>query len=168
MLDIVRFSYEARADDLAQPENVVIDHSDWELTGAISKNQAYAFLEPHLTPGPDLLGGTDKGVPEVVAQEGVEASLTVVEPDDLRFQSCANPFKPGRQARAIFELDSQWYDLSISDLVVAPKIKQADDGSYLPGELGFPDLPHTVLTVSLAEPLGETRWKLTAAVQFLD
>lgn len=163
----MRFTYTSRLADPAQPENVVIDHSNWELSGTLSLEEAYNFLKPHLSPGPDLLGGTERGVPDIVARKGVDASLAIVEPDSIRLRAQDNPFRPGRQARAVFELDSQWYDLSITDSVVAPKVKQADDGSYLPSELGFPDASHPVLTVSLAEPLKRTRWKLTAAVQFL-
>lgn len=167
LLDIVRFGYISDSEDPAQPENIVIDHGDWLLVDTLPSEKAYDFLRPYLTPGPDLLGGASKGIPDEVAQKGVDASLTVVEPDSLRFQSQNNPFRPGRQARAIFELESQWYDLGITDTIVAPKVKSADDGSYLPVELGFPDFPHAVITVSLAEPLRGTRWKLAAAVQFL-
>ena len=110
----------------------------------------------------------ERGVPDEVAQDGVDASLTLVEPDSISFLSQANPFRRGaRQARAIFEVASQRYDLGITDAVVGPKVKKAGDGSYSAVELGFPELPHTVLSVSLAEPLKGTRWKLAAAVQFL-
>lgn len=168
VLDIVRFDYTMRLGDPAQPENVLIDHSDWALTGTIDPRRAYDLLRPHLAPGPELLGGTEKGVPEAVAQEGLEGSLTLVEPKAITFRAQENPFRAGaRQARAIFEIASHWYDLGITDRVVAPKVKAAEDGTYSPVDLGFPDLDHTLLTVSLAEPLKGTRWKLAAAVQFL-
>ena len=167
LLDIVRFDYAEELNDPCQPENMLIDHSPWKLTDILPPEDAYGFLEAHLTQGPDLLGGTEKGVEEKVAQQGLAASLTVAEPNEIRFRSQDNSFRPGRQARAIFNLGPTEYNLSISDLVVAPVIKQAGDGDYLAADLDFPDLPHTVLTVSLAEPLGGTRWKLVAAVQFL-
>lgn len=167
LLDIVRFDYAEELNDPCQPENMLIDHSPWELAGSLAAEEAYGFLEPHLTRGPALLGGTEKGVDEEIAQRGLSASLTVAEPNEIRFRSQDNPFRPGRQARAIFNLGPAEYNLSISDLVVAPVIKQAGDGDYLPADLDFPNLPHTVLTVSLAEPFDGTRWKLVAAVQFL-
>jgi hypothetical protein len=167
-LDIVRFDYATRLEDPAQPENVLIDESDWILVGAVPPQQAYGLLRPYLAFGPALLGGTEKGVPDDVAQNGMAASLTLVEPDSISFRSQNNPFRPGsRQARAVFEIASQSYDFSITDRVVAPTVMKAGDGSYSAGELGFPQPAHTLLTVSLAEPLRGIRWKLVAAVMFL-
>lgn len=167
-LDVVRFPYRERLDDRAQPENALIDDGKWELARVVSPGAAYALLHPHLEPGPALLGGVDKGVPDAAAQEGLDASLCLVEPDSIRFVSKA-PYQPGkpRGARAVFELASQWYDLSITDSVVAPALRRAEYGSYSAPELGFPAPAHTLLTVSMTEPLNETRWKLAAAVHLL-
>jgi len=168
LLDIVRFDYEEELGDPAQPENVLIDHSPWKLTGVLASGEAYGFLGPHLTQGPALLGGTEKGIDEDVAQQGVPASLTLAEPDEISFRSQDDPFRAGRrQARAIFKLGSAGYNLGISDLVIAPIIKGAGDGDYSAVDLDLPDLAHTILTISLTEPLNEVRWKLAAAVQFL-
>ena len=154
--------------DPAQPENVTIEESEWKLVDTLAPADAYGFLRSHLDPGPALLGGTQAGVEESLAQEGMEASLTLVEPDSIAFRSQANPFRPGRQARAVFEIASQWYDLSITDRVVAPVVKEREDGTYSAAELGLEEEEsHTVLTVSLAEPFKGTRWKLAAAVLFL-
>ena len=165
-LDIVRFDYSSRVGDAAQPENVMIEERDWELVGEVAADDAYDLLQPHFSPGPSLLGGTQKGVDDQVAKEGMDASLTLVEPDSIVFRSQDNPFKPGRQARAVFEISGQRYDLGITDRIVSPVIKDQADGDYSAAELGF-EGAHTVLTVSLAEPLKGTRWKLAAAVLFL-
>jgi hypothetical protein len=166
-LDIVRFNYTARVGDPAQPENVAIEERDWELIDRVAPQDAYRLLRPHLEPGPALLGGTERGVPEALAQEGMEASLALVEPDTVMFRSQDNPFEQGRQARAVFVIASQPYDLGITDRAVAPRVKDQLDGTYSPSELGFGEPAHTVLTVSLAEPFNENRWKLAAAVLFL-
>lgn len=165
-LDVVRFAYSSRVGDPAQPENVTIEEQDWELLREISPAVAYPLLRPHLAPGPALLGGTEKGVDDRVAKAGMDASLTLVEPDSITFRAQDNPFKPVRQARAIFEIAGQRYDLSITDRVVAPVVKQLEDGDYTAGQLGF-EGGHTVLTVSLAESFKGAFWKLAAAVLFL-
>ena len=146
----------------------MIDVGSWEPAGAVSPGEAYALLNPYLEPGPALLGGVEKGVPDTVAQEGLEASLSLVEPDSIQFVSKA-PFQPGKPpgARAVFELASQWYDLGITDGAVAPALRRAEYGNYSAPELGFPAPAHTLLTVSMTEPLNQTRWKLAAAVHLL-
>jgi len=166
-LDIVRFEYSSTVGDAAQPENVLIEERDWELVDEVPPADAYDLLRPHLAPGPSLLGGTQKGVDDQLAGEGMDASLTLVEPDSIAFRSQDNPFRSGRQARAVFEIAGQGYDLSITDTIVAPVVWDQPDGSYSAAELGFGEQARTVLTVSLAEPFKGTRWKLAAAVLFL-
>ena len=168
VLEIVRFSHQGLLNDPAQPENVLIDDDRWELVGEVGAEEAYDLLCPYLETGPGLLGGTDKGVPDAVAQQGVEASLCLVEPDSIQFVS-EEPFRPWkpRKARAVFELASRWYDLGITDSVVAPRLRRAQYGSYCAADLGFSTPAHTLLTVSMTEPLDGTRWKLAAAVHLL-
>lgn len=167
-LDLVCFPYRNRLEDPAQPENVLIDGGGWELAGTVAPAEAYALLNQYLEPGPALLGGVDRGVADAVAQEGLDASLCLVEPDSIEFVS-KPPFAPGkaRRARAVFELDGQRYDLGITDSLVAPRLKGAEYGCYSALDLDFPDPSHTLLTVSMTEPLNETRWKLAAAVHLL-
>lgn len=166
--DVVRFGYERRLDDPAQPENVLIDGSDWTLTGDIAAGDAYEFLRPHIVAGPELLGDTEDSIDDSVAQDGVEASLAVIEPDAIEFRS-RPPFNPGkrRRARALIELSGQDYDLSITDEVVAPVVRSAETGVYAPAELDLPESGHTVLTASLAEGWNGRHYKLAAAVLFL-
>lgn len=167
-LDVVRFPYRDRLDDPAQPENALIGDGSWELTRMVEPEEAYALLRRHLQPGPTLLGGIEKGVPDSVAQEGLGASLSLVEPDSIQFVS-ELPFRQGgpRRARAIFDLANRWYDLGITDSVVAPRLKGAEYGTYSAVDLGFTAPTHILLTVSMTEPLNETRWKLAAAVHLL-
>jgi hypothetical protein len=168
-LDVVRFQYRRRLGDLAQPENVLIDGGDWELLGEVEPAEAYERLRPYLSPGPGLLGGTEKGVSEAaVAQQGLKASLALVEPDSIEFVS-REPFHPGgpRKARAVFELRSQRWDLGITDSVVAPPLRRLESGVYSPTDLGFPTPGHILLTISITEPLDGMRWKLAPAVHLL-
>lgn len=167
-LDLVRFPYVERVADPAQPENVLIEGGGWELVDRMDPAAAYGYLQGHLEPGPAVLGGLGKGVPDDVAQEGLEASICLVEPDSIQFES-APPYQPGRarKARAVFELKGHWWDLGISDGIVAPRLRAADIGSYALDEIGFKSPGRTLLTVSLTMPLNETRWKLAAAVLLL-
>jgi putative nucleic acid modification protein with dual OB domain len=167
-LDVVRFPYRHRLKDPAQPENVLIDDGGWELASMVKPGEAHDLLGQYLVPGPALLGGTEKGVADAVAQKGLDASLCLVEPGSIEFVS-EPPFAPGsrRRARAVFDLDGQWYDLGITDSLVAPRLKSAEYGRYSALDLDFSDPAHTLLTVSMTEPLNKTRWKLAAAVHLL-
>jgi hypothetical protein len=118
--------------------------------------------------GPELLGGTDSGISEEIADDGLKASLCLIEPDEITFV-CEPPFNPGKEkrARAVFRLNSHWYDLGVTDGVVGPQVRTRSYGSYSPSDLGFGSPGHTVVTASLTTPFKGSRWKLVAAVLFL-
>jgi len=80
VLDVVRFGYQERLRDPTQPENVLIDHSAWELKAQVTPAEAYGRLRPFLTTGTGLLGNRGKAVTEEEAAGGVEASLALVAP----------------------------------------------------------------------------------------
>lgn len=167
-LDIVRFTYSEHLSDPAQPENVLIDGGDWGLVDRVEPADAYSHLYKHLEPGPELLGGIERGISNDVAEAGLDASLCLIEPDTIEFRT-ASPFNPGqaRKARTEFQLAAQSWDMGLTDSVVAPKLRQAPLGDHSLSELGIPEPNHVLLTVSLTQPLGDTRWKLAAAVHLL-
>ena len=167
-LDLVRFEYQAELEDPAQPENVLVAVGEWELVEELDPRHAYAELSPYLEAGPGLLGGVQRGVPDTVAQEGMEASLCLVEPDSINFVSAPPYGSTGsNRPRAVFQLDGHGWDLSITDAVVGPKLRRSRCGSHSLEDLGFSEPEHVLLTVSTTTPLDGTRWKLAAAVHLL-
>lgn len=60
VLDVVRFGYVKPLDDPAQPENVLIDDSPWELRKRVPREEAYGRLRRYLAKGPTLLGNRGK------------------------------------------------------------------------------------------------------------
>jgi hypothetical protein len=162
-LEIVRFEHSGNVEDPAQPENVLIKNEPWELVGELDAAEAYQHLEPLLTTGPVLLENRGKAVPDHVAQEGVAASLALVEPSDLRF-TLAESRHPKGSPRALFALAGQEYSLPLTESLVRPRLFAAGFGTYDFADLGLAEPDHALLTVSLAEPDNDWRSKLIAAV----
>jgi hypothetical protein len=169
VLDVVRFGYVERLDEPAQPENVLLDGSPWELRKQIRRDEAYRRLRRFLAKGPALLGTRGKAMPAEEAEKGVEASLALVEPAAGVSLVMRPPeeelgqFKP----RVVFGFGSKVYDLVITDLPVREAVRAAGVGEYAPSDLGFEDEGPILLTVSLGEPHDGWHTKLAAAIIFL-
>ncbi len=164
-LDIVRIEYGENLNDPAQPENVEVGISPWQLIGRVDPADADNLLSPHLVDGPTLLGNRGGAVPEEKALRGVEASLALVRPNRPEFS--LEPPWPGKmrsRPRIRFELGGQSYDLALTDYFVAPRLTKAGIGSHGLADLGLRDDSGLFLTVSLAEPQDGWCTKLVAAV----
>lgn len=166
-LDIVRIGWVRLLDDPTQPENLLVDETDWVRTGVVPVEDAYARLSAHIESGPELLGCAGDCMPDVEARQGVDSSLALVEPDAISFTS--RLYRPGqrRQARAQFELSGELYDLSVTDRLLAPAIRRAGAGTFSADDLGFRDFSRIVLTVSLAGAWKGQHYKVVAAVLLL-
>jgi hypothetical protein len=169
VLDVVRFDYVKRQDDSAQPENVLIDGSPWELRKTMPREEAYERLRSHVTEGPALLGNRGKAMPAEEAAKGMDASLALIEPAAGVSLVMRPPeeeegkYKP----RVVFEFASKRYDLRLTDIPVEKAVRAAGVGEYSPRDLGF-DAPGPILvTVSLGEAKNGWHTKLGAAVLFL-
>jgi hypothetical protein len=166
VLDIVRFGFEKRLEEPAQPENVLLDEEDWQQVGGIDPEDAYTRLRPHLSTGPLLLGDNEPDVAEDVAAAGMAGSLALVEPnDEIEFEVWT--YRGRRKARVIFRLGAEQYNLPVTDLAAEPRIKAAGNGSHRLGDVGFPGDGRVLLTVSLGEAFNGKHWKLVAAIIFL-
>jgi hypothetical protein len=170
VLDVVRFGYvEPPLEEPAQPENVLIDGSRWELTGTLPREEAYERLTDSLAAGPLLLGNRGKAVAEEKAAEGLNASLALIEPDSEISLLMRPPeeewgkFKP----RVVFTFGSKVYDLPLTDIPTERAVKAVGVGEYSPQELGFDASGPTLLTVSLGGAYNGWHHKLAAAVLFL-
>lgn len=168
-LDVVRFGYSKRLENPAQPENVLIDGSAWELRKELPREQAYESLRRFLAEGPKLLGNRGKAMKEDEASEGVDASLALIEPSSAISLIMRSPeeeqgkYKP----RVVFEFGSRQYDLVVTDLPVEQAIRAAGVGEHSPEDLGFESPGRVLLTVSLGEAYNGWHYKLAAAVFFL-
>lgn len=165
VLDVVRFGYEKPLDDSAQPENVLIDGSAWELRKRVPDEEAYGRLGRFLVHGPLLLGNHGKAVPEEEAEKGVEHSLALIEPAAVAFvlrppEETYEKLKP----RVRFEFASFEYELGLTDIAMRERVLRAGVGEYRPETLGLdPDGP-LLLTISLGEVKNGWHTKLAAAV----
>jgi hypothetical protein len=168
VLDVVRFGYSERLEDPAQPENVLIDGSAWELRKELPREEAHHRLAPFLSPGPALLGNYGKAMTEEDAAAGVEASLALIEPSELSFllrpaEETYGKLKP----RILFEFSSTGYELGLTDIPLEEAVRRAGVGEHSPLELGVDIGGPVLLTVSLGEAYEGWHWKLAAAVLFL-
>lgn len=146
----------------------MLENGTWKSAASIGPEDAYPLLRPHLVSGPELLGDCERGIAVAKAQSGLASSLCLVEPEQVNFV-CEPPFRAGkpRAARVVFSLESRWYDLGLTDAVVAPRLRAKSYGTYSSTELGFDSTAHMFLTISLTTPLNETHWKLVAGVLLL-
>lgn len=166
LLDVVRFGYERRLEDPAQPENFLIDGSPWELCGQVSRVEAYRRLRRFLAEGPALLGNRGRAVPEDEAAENDEASLALVEPaSPISFLMRSPEEEHGKlRPRVVFEFGGRRYDLPLTDVPVEKAVKAAGVGEHTPADLGLDTSGRVLLTISLGEAFDGWHYKLAAAV----
>jgi hypothetical protein len=168
LLDVVSFGYAKNLDDPAQPENVLIDGSAWELQKQLPREGAYARLAPFLSDGPALLGNHGKAVPEDDAAQGTEASLALIEPSNLAFLLHSPEETYGKlKPRVVFEFCSSRYELGLTDMPLEKAVRRAGVGEHSPADLGIDLGGPALLTVSLGEAFEGWHWKLAAAALFL-
>lgn len=169
VLDVVRFPYVKRLADSAQPENVLIDGSEWELRRKLPPEEANERLHQFLATGPRLLGNRGRAMKEEEAAEGVEASLALIEPrSGIELIMHPPEEEQGKhKPRVGFDFASTRYELPVTDIPVEEAIRDAGVGRYEPEELGFDASGTVFLTVSLGEAYNGWHYKLAAAVLFL-
>lgn len=166
---MVRFGYVKRLRDPAQPENVLIDNSPWELRKQVPREEAYGRLHSYLSDGPALFGNRGKAVPEKEAAKGMDASLALIEPTAGVSLIMRPPeeeegkYKP----RVVFNFGSKQYKLPVTDIPIERAVKAAGVGEHEPRDLGFDTSGPALLTVSLGEAYNGWHYKLAAAVLFL-
>lgn len=164
-LDVVRFGYQEPLADPTQPENVLIDGSPWELCRQLSSVEAYERLRSVLAEGPELLGNQGKAVLEKEAAEGVEASLALIEPANVRFLLRPPDETYGKlKPRVKFEFCSAEYELGLTDIPMEAAVRRAGIGEYEPADVGIDPRGTLLLTVSLGEVYEGWHTKLAAAV----
>ena len=165
VLDVVRFGYEKPLEDPAQPENVLIDGSAWELRKRLTAEEAYGRLGRFLVDGPTLLGNRGKAVPEEEAAKGLDHSLALIEPAAAVFLLRPSEETYGKlKPRVRFEFGSSEYELGLTDIPMRERVLEAGVGEYRPVTFGIgPEAP-LLFTISLGEAQEGWHTKLVAAV----
>jgi hypothetical protein len=169
VLDVVRFGYVKRLGDPVQPENLLIDDSDWELRKKIPPGEAHERLRSHLCKGPRLLGNRGAAVMEDEAVENAEGSLALVEPTaGISLLMRPPEEEHGKlKPRVAFHFGRRQYKLPLTDVPIEEAVKAAGVGEYSPRDLGLDASGSVLLTISLAEEFNDWHHKLVAAVIFL-
>jgi hypothetical protein len=159
-LDVVTFGHVGHDGDSTQPENLVIDEEPWEVQPRLTAAQVLAKLETVTHDGARLFGNRGKAVHVDDTAGGVDASLLVIEPDDLTL--CVTD---ERRPRAHFKHRGDFYDLAISDLEIAPRLRRRQhEGTYDFMDLGLDEPDRVFLTLSLALPMNDFHSKLVAGI----
>lgn len=125
LLDLVRIPLAAPVPIPEQPENWHLAPGRWQHLGRADSSDIQA-LRPILSLGRTLLGNTGDSVVSGTQQT---SSLALVEPKTLSWRVKG---RPGRspQARALFSLSGQPYDLAVTHPTWEKKIKGLGLGDH--------------------------------------
>lgn len=162
----MRFDYVRRLEDPTQPENFLIEETEWQLVERFDPGLVYAEFQEMLERGPELLGNQGKAVKEDIAAEGVDASLALVEPSaPIAYvmhppEETYGKLKP----RVVFGLNGTEYELGLTDVGLEERVRREGVGAYRAEDLGLGASGPTLLTVSLAEAHRGWHTKVAAAV----
>lgn len=149
-----------------QPENWVIDGSQWwKFAGSANKDFA-SLLAAYLATSPLLFGSTSDRIPFSELQRSpASESLALIVPGDLEWSTGTNPFSGRYQARALFVYRSVFYNLVVTDPVWNKRLTDigCESGRY---ESDLAKEGRILLTISLGEPfrLDGCCYKLVAGV----
>jgi hypothetical protein len=164
LLDVVTFAHEGPAGDPAQPENLVIADAPWQREGIADADQALEILLEVADDGPTLFVNRGRAVPEHIATAGLDASLVLIEPEDLCFGHGPEADAHTGSPRALFRFGGHEWSLPLTDFDVGPKVLHLPEGVYGWTELGVDEPERTLLTISLGAAYEDWHHKLVAAV----
>ncbi len=149
-----------------QPENCVIDTSQWWKYSGLANKGFASLLAAHLSTSPYLFGSASDRIPFSQLQRSpASESLALIAPGDLEWSTGTNPFDGRHRTRALFVYRSTFYNLVVTDPVWEKRLIDIGYGSgrY---ESDLAKDGRILLTISLGEPF---RWdgccyKLVAGV----
>ena len=149
-----------------QPENWLIGSGDWEIVRALSDEQALKLIAPRLVSGPALLGNASDRLPYMAdAPPTVDGSLTLVEPQNLRWMLTERQSGNTLQRRAIFELAGQTYNLSVTDPEWFRNLSGLEPYTEHPSSAdAYPASARRFFTISLAGEFQGFCYKLVSGV----
>lgn len=157
LLEVVEFEHVGHDGDDTQPENLVIADSPWTLIGELSTDETLGLLRGVAHVGPRLFGNYGKAVHVDDTLGGVDRSLLVLEPTNVRFEH-----REPAQARVLFRHAGREWDLPLTDFPVHAAVLAAPVGIHAAESFGLP--PTLFITLSLAVAHNNFHSKLVAAV----
>jgi hypothetical protein len=164
LLDVIGIELERARPLPHQPENWVIAPRPWRRLRSASGGNVQRFLCGQRSLTPQILGSVGDRMPQPAGSDSaVAASLTVVEPQHLRWRVVINA-RGRRQTRARFTVSGQKYDLAVTDPVVEARLGSVEVGDHSLGAAGYAARAHLLLTISLGEPLDGVCYKVVAGV----
>ncbi len=152
-LQVVRIPFDKPRPMLHHPEDWLIKPDSWVLSEPLVTPEQVLTLQNCLTTVPEILGDTTDKIPyPPIGAPPLEASLALVQPQNLRFVVKESK-KPGeKRIRVNFELQGASYNLALTDIEWTELLQEQEFGEYSLLDLGFdPEAPF-LLTISLSEP----------------
>lgn len=166
ILDVFEAELGEKCASNGHPEDMFTAECQWRLLQRFDGPAEIRFLNSFVNTGPEVLNGTgDRVSPRKFAKVAAEASLELIQPEDLWWW--IREEKGKRRNRALFRLghaNRVRYDLAVTDPVWLNQMKFLTAGVY-PHSFFFKDkVPGTLFTVSLSEPYEGFQYKLVAGV----
>jgi hypothetical protein len=167
VLDVIRVGLQAPRPLPHQPENWLIDGSQWRPMAQPATQKYAPVLAAAVARDPFLLGSPGGRVAvETFADRPAGHSLALVEPSDIRWHNWAlGDDKP--RPRVAFRLGNARYNLPLTDPAYAKTLNMLGPGDHPGRDLWIPEGRKLLFTVSLSEPYDGICYKLVAAVVVL-
>lgn len=165
LLDLIRVGLAAHRPQPHQPENWLMDDSQWTLLERPASPHHARIVAGALHRDPVLFGNTGRSVPYgQLRRRPASESLALVQPEEIRWRTEFNTYLLRNVPRVLFRLGDIPYDLPVTDPAYAGPLQRRDEGEYSSEELGIPENCTILFTISLGEPLEGICYKLVAAI----
>ena len=165
LFDTIRVGLARSEPALHQPENWLVDGSQWMLLERPATAYRAQVVRRAIYGGSLLFGNAGRAV--AYAQfciRPARESLALVLPADIRWHTKFDTYRLCNMPRVSFRLGDIVYDLPLTDPAYAGPLQRRDAGQYTSADLGIPDGGTILFTISLGDPLDGVCYKLVAAV----
>jgi len=165
LFDVIRVGLSHRRPLPHQPENWLMDHSEWILLERPASADHARVAAAALFRGALLFGNAGRSVPHAQFRgRPARESLALVKPAGIRWRTEFNTYELRNMPRVLFHLGDVSYDLPLTDPAYAGPLQRRDEGEYRSSDLGIPEDSTILFTISLGDPLDGICYKLVAAV----
>ena len=165
LLDVIRVGLSHRRPLPHQPENWLMDNSEWMLLERPASVDRARAVAAALFRGLLLFGNTGRSVPYAQFRgRPARESLVLVQPVGIRWHTEFNTYELRNMPRVFFQLGDVPYDLPLTDPTYAGPLQRRAEGDYRSSDLGIPEDGAILFTISLGEPIEGICYKLVAAV----
>jgi len=153
LLDVVRIDLAEARPEPWQPENWTLNDRVWQRIDRLDPADAARTLRGIVNPGVRMLQTTDRTVDaDALRSNPIDASLTLVAPDTLRWRIETHPSTGNRQQKAFFSIDGiGTYDLQVTDPPVETQLEGLALGFHDREAVEIGGAADVFLTISLAD-----------------